>query len=563
MKLRQLGHLVWITVALIILGWGAKQRFSLPLEPLVDGDCYGYLNPALSKLTGGGFDHSAAREFLYPVFVFLNLCFFGDFRAISICQHLVGLATAVLLLLAWQELLALRREPRAAVSEARGFLVAAAWQAPAFLMASIYLGYRPEFLSEHTIRPESLFSFGAGLSLWMNLRFVRLRWIEARADAAWKLGAAHLFLSCVLFMLRPSFAFGVAFINVPLLVALCRRGEPWVAKWRPVALAAAGAVLLLFLPEAILRRDDRLATTLLPSMRFLAHADIVLRQIDEDLASGRPLPYDRAGLQAVRDRLASALEDSRRPEHQPWTKLGFNPDYIYGRKTVFEPLFPEGDPSSDRPHAKFCNAYFVRTALHHPLAMAGKVLTQLTFFYSFVSATHFSRLHFHSIEKFRHKMARVRLCDPSLYPLTDEACAYPAFRRLFDASVMGRDYLKRCERLAHSPRPVPQAAILQWIDDLLRAVYLPVLLLTLAASVLVWRVRAWRDTLGLSAWATLLLFSYNFGASLTIATVFYLGEPRYIDMQKAFTLFSELAGMIFLVQCAVGMRPERKPMTPP
>ena len=64
MRPRHLAKFLWIAVAMIIVGWGAKQRIFLPLEPLVDGDCYGYLNPALSKLTGGGFEHSTGREFL-------------------------------------------------------------------------------------------------------------------------------------------------------------------------------------------------------------------------------------------------------------------------------------------------------------------------------------------------------------------------------------------------------------------------------------------------------------------------------------------------------------------
>ncbi len=554
MRRRHPGYFVWLAVALIMLCWGAKQRFFLPLDPLADGDCYGYLNPALSKLTGGGFEHSTGREFLYPAFVFLNLCVFGDFRAITICQHLAGLATAGVMLLAWQQLLALRRGAREAADGMRGFFVAAAWQTPAFVGAAVYLGCRPVFLAEHTIRPESLFSFGAALSLWMNLRFIRLRWREARPVEAWKLGAVHLFLSCVLFLLRPSFAFGVVFINLPLLAALGGRGEPWAAKWRPVVVAMVGAILLLFLPEAILRRDDRLAVTLLPSMRFFAHANLILPQLDADLAAGRPLPYDRAGLQAVRDRLASTLEASRRPKHAPWPRLGFNPDYMYAQKTVFEPLFPEGDPATDRPLARFCNGYCVRMALHHPLAMAGKVFTQLTFFYSFKPTMHFAKDHLHSFEKFRRGLPRVHLDDPLLYPQTAEVSAYPSFRQRFEISDMGRAFLKRSDRLARSPKAVAQAAILQWLDDLLKAAYPPLLLLGLAACAAVWRVRVLREALALNAWATLLLFSYNLGASLTIATVFYLGQSRYLDMQKAFTLFSELAGLALLIQCAAVLR---------
>ena len=92
--------LYWIVVA-ALFALAAWQRFSLPLDPTADPDTWGYLSPALEKLTGGAFIHNG-RNFLYPGFLFLLLRLFGDFRAITITQHLLGLGAGGLLLLTWQ-----------------------------------------------------------------------------------------------------------------------------------------------------------------------------------------------------------------------------------------------------------------------------------------------------------------------------------------------------------------------------------------------------------------------------------------------------------------------------
>jgi len=97
--------LVYVGTLLLVLIWAARLRFSLPLTPFADADFYGYLNPAISALTGGRFKHFISREFLYPLFVFLTLRLCGDFRCISITQHVLGLATGVLLVMAWEELI--------------------------------------------------------------------------------------------------------------------------------------------------------------------------------------------------------------------------------------------------------------------------------------------------------------------------------------------------------------------------------------------------------------------------------------------------------------------------
>src|SRR5438552_18823439 len=93
----------WATVA-FIFAWAVWHSFKLPLDPIADPDTWGYLSPALRKLTGAEFGHSQGRNFLYPGFLYLVLRCFGDFRAIGVVQHLLGLAAGGLFLLTWRRL---------------------------------------------------------------------------------------------------------------------------------------------------------------------------------------------------------------------------------------------------------------------------------------------------------------------------------------------------------------------------------------------------------------------------------------------------------------------------
>src|SRR2546423_13276105 len=80
----------WTVIALLFAG-AVWQRFKLPLDPIADPDTWGYLSPALRKLTGAEFGHTNGRNFIYPGFLFLILSLFADFRAITFVQHLLGL----------------------------------------------------------------------------------------------------------------------------------------------------------------------------------------------------------------------------------------------------------------------------------------------------------------------------------------------------------------------------------------------------------------------------------------------------------------------------------------
>ena len=80
-----------------------------------------------------------------------------------------------------------------------------------------------------------------------------------------------------------------------------------------------------------------------------------------------------------------------------------------------------------------------------------------------------------------------------------------------------------------------------------------VLLATLASCGALLLVPRFRRVYGVNAASTLLLYSYNFGNCLTIAIVFYLGDPRYLITQETFTLFAEFAGVVLTVHAVFAL----------
>jgi hypothetical protein len=95
-----LWKIVYFVIAAILFVAAAQMHFSLPQDPLEDGDL-GYLWPALIKLSGGTFAHIQGLNFLYPGMVYLILRICADFRAISVIQYFLGLAAGDLFLASW------------------------------------------------------------------------------------------------------------------------------------------------------------------------------------------------------------------------------------------------------------------------------------------------------------------------------------------------------------------------------------------------------------------------------------------------------------------------------
>jgi len=122
-------RLSYAALALLLFSGAFLFRCKLPLQPFIDSDVAGYLEPALLQLADGQFQHVEGRSFVYPGFVYLVLRVFQDFRAITIVQHLLGLAAGAVLLACWNCARTLMKNPTISLGIYRlsGVVVAASF----------------------------------------------------------------------------------------------------------------------------------------------------------------------------------------------------------------------------------------------------------------------------------------------------------------------------------------------------------------------------------------------------------------------------------------------------
>ncbi len=154
----RVGRLAYWSAVAVIFAWAAWLRFRLPLDPIADHGTWGYLSPALRKLIGAEFGHTYGRNFIYPGFLFLLLRAFGDFRAITVAQHFLGLIAGGVLLLTWRRARAFVPDPRVGRGGhyALGLLAAAV-----FLLASGPIRF------ETQLRPEGVCAFLFSINLYL------------------------------------------------------------------------------------------------------------------------------------------------------------------------------------------------------------------------------------------------------------------------------------------------------------------------------------------------------------------------------------------------------------
>ena len=276
---------------LILFAWAAWARFALPLDPIADPDTWGYLSPALRKLTGAEFGHTNGRNFIYPGFLYLLLRVFRDFRAITVAQHFFGLLAGGILVLTWRRARVFVPNPRVGHAVHAGLgLVAAA----IFLLASEPIRF------ETQLRPEGVCAFLISVNLYFVIQFTACFFVEGRQAASVAYGIAAVFSSILLASAKPSFWLASIVVLLPVAMFLVQRGLIWqkIALGGGAALSAA----LLLLPEHFLSRNDEASQTFLPATLFVVHADLIRDQMADDLRRNANVPYPREWLERVHAR---------------------------------------------------------------------------------------------------------------------------------------------------------------------------------------------------------------------------------------------------------------------
>jgi hypothetical protein len=234
--------------------------------------------------------------------------------------------------------------------------------------AYVFLGSATAIAFEHQIRPEGIFPFLAILNLWLSFRFLEARFIRP-SPSFLQLGALNVFISFLMYMAKPSFGMATLLSTLPVWLSLILPGRMPRENAKLAAASILPALLLLFLPEHIMKRDDEWATLFLPQTLLSAHAALINRQMSEDLAGNGPLPFPRDLVQAAHDMLSDELAKAPQIIAQQEDALtSYKPDYLlleyimYGDSFCVK--FPQEMHLGDQAMADFCTTYYRRAFWH-------------------------------------------------------------------------------------------------------------------------------------------------------------------------------------------------------
>jgi hypothetical protein len=516
----------WTALALIF-AWAVWQRFKLPLDPIADPDTWGYLSPALRKLTGAKFGHTNSRNFIYPGFLFVLLRIFADFRAITIAQHFLGLLAGAVLLLAW-------RRARIFVLSAR---IGRSGHAPIGLVgAAIFLLQSQTIIDEKGIRPEGVCAFVLSVAFYFLIQFVACFYLERRRIAAMAHGIALTFTAIFLASIKPSFGLASLVVMSPTIPLLWRSGWLWQKVGFSFGFACSAALLLL--PENFLSREDEMTRTFLPTTLFVFHADVIRDQLANDLENSISLPYSADRLKRLHAALSTEIAKSHAANPKAYRSLGFDPDFLmFNADSIATQTRREfgGDVTA---LCTFYRFYYQRIWQKQPGRLLEKVTGQMLMFY----------------------VPYCRAYDPRFtrnlgdqYQLGVASLSDPMCRKVWSAYSPAVDFMTRTEELARRGLRFREPVIVPLIVFLAAISYSIWLVIALVlASIVATHFRQWGRLRFIAAFVVF-AFSFNAACCLEVAIINSLEVRRYSTVQMFSTLFAQLLGLWFILEFVVQM----------
>jgi len=520
------------TALLLLFACAAWQRFSLPLTPIADPDTWQYLSPALHKLTGAEFVPTYGRSFLYPGFLYLILSAFGDFRAIGVIQHLLGLAAGAILFLIWRRLRIF--VPNSLVDPRLHAVIG-------LVGTAIFLFAAETILTEMRLRPEGICGFLISINLWFALQFVGYSFLQHRRTPALVCGIALVLTCFLLASVRPSFWLSTAIVAVPVVAFFLRRA------WWPEKVALAVAILLsgalILWPEHLLSRKDRMSQTFLPTMLFVIHADLIRDQMAADLKENATLPYPREWLEGVYTRLNSEIAKSHAKNPTRYQSLNFDPEYLW-----FEPSSISGQLEREfgRDVSGLCafyRFYYWRTWQREPFRALQKVARQFSIYY-FPGCPAYNAVKFWPLtDAYEQGISTVDSANYRKIAISYPPAAYFAL----DVRSLARD------------APVVEQPRLTRVNLSILAVNcLPWLLLAMVVSaVIFYRPARWKRLRWLAA-SVLFGYAYTASSVLEVAIVNSLEVHRYVTVQMSATLLTQLLALWLILEFIFDIRQRHK-----
>lgn len=416
----------------LLLALALGVRLHLPPVALAEHDSWGWLGPALNWIGGLGFHEEFEREWLYGAFLAGGLKLTGSFAGLIRLQQLLGLTAALVMWLTWRRWTALL--PHHFFGELISVPLGL------FLIA-LYLFNPITLVLELSVRPEALMAFVAFLQLYCVVSFCKFRWQTFHPTACVVFGALSLPLAWAMFVLKPNWALAVPATTLPVVLGLLPGPVPRLSRWLPLAAGFALIGLGVWLPGRLLFLRDGQPRLVLPMTLFTIHANLIRDSMKAELENPNLPPERRQFLEDFLPHLDHEIQTAIR-ENKYYRTLGFDPDYLMYRASLFPRLLNQGMTKSEL--AAFCRQSFLSAVIHHPWAYAEKVLTEIRFFVFPDDATFY-----------RKRIALDRLCQhaASILPAQPDEKYSPPTRALMQTYL---DQLRREAAVPHEVHVVPE-----------------------------------------------------------------------------------------------------------
>jgi hypothetical protein len=491
-------------------------RLTIPQTPLIDPDLGGYLKPALLALTEGKFQHLEGRTFLYPGFIYLVLKTFSDFSAVTILQHLLGVAAGGFLLICWNRAGALVRT---------ALISPLTYRALGLGVTSLFLLNTAAINFEHQIRPEAIIPFFAILNIFLNVEFIRQRYLLSNRQTAIRYAACNFFIGFLLYYLKAYFWLVTCLSTVPMWIILFDRNLNLRRKILWLGVTIICVATLLVIPEERFGRTDPVNQTFVPTTLFVIHAKIIRRQIERDIEREVRDPYSTEFLQKTLDLLDNEIRVSKKTEK--YKSLGFDPDYLMYKDSFckkFGTFFAAEDPPAEE--NRFYYYYFFRTWTHRPARMLAKIGSQLSIFYNGGDN-----------RRSPYKAER-RLSLSGYYQRNCKVLERAPYLAKMDYPPL-KDLIEDSQELPDTKQKLFHPALIHWVKHLLAGT-LPFTMILRGATILfVWWNPLRRKAYGLFLAATALMFCYSFGTNLGVAIMHSLEVERYVTNQLIYCVLPQ------------------------
>jgi hypothetical protein len=515
----------YFVIATVLTGAATWKRFSLPQYPLADTD-YGYLWPALMKLSGGTFVHMQGLNFLYPGFIYLILWICRDFRAISVTQHLLGLIAGGLFLASWSRLADFFPKPR---------LNRAAHQAIGLFGAAIYLLSNAPIFFEMQIRSDAVCMFFEILIFWLVIQLIYYRAISPNARKAAAYGIAVAVNAFLLASIKPSFTL-MALFSVALAIWLVVTAKGNLTRTVTFFAVSLPIIVALTLTEHHLRRHDQTVKKFLPESLFVIHAKIIRTQMAADLKNGETDIYSPVWLRAACNDLESEIQRTHDLYPRVFPVLGLQPDYL---KVGSDSLLKRWQRQlGDEHFLRFLRYWFWRSVVHRPFAFVDKVAGQLGVFYS-ANCPAFSARKVWQLSSGSYARSLSALSQSQPLQLLSKVPAASAF-------------LEHTQTLRLSNIIIRQNQAVQICHVCFARTYVPIMLISVPLAIWFLFKRSSSQESKWAAFLVIFFYSASFGNVFGISVVHTMEVSRYSTVLFVSALFTQLWAIRWLIEGSLG-----------